>query len=56
VAHASALTNVADLGISMEFNGENRQDSRTSRMIFPIPEIIDHLSRGLTSEPSFLVL
>jgi hypothetical protein len=38
VAHASALTNVADLGISMEINGEIRQDSRTSRMIFPIPE------------------
>jgi 2-keto-4-pentenoate hydratase/2-oxohepta-3-ene-1,7-dioic acid hydratase in catechol pathway len=55
VVHASALPNVADLKISLEVNGEIRQDSRTSRMIFPIPEIIEHLSRGLTLEPGDVI-
>jgi len=50
VVHASALPNVADIRIFSTVNGEVRQDSRTSRMIFDIPAIIEHLTRGLTLE------
>ncbi len=55
VVHASALPNVNDLRISSTVNGEIRQDSRTSNMIFPIPQIIEHLSRGLTLEPGDVI-
>lgn len=55
VVHASALPNVGDLRISSTVNGEVRQDSRTSRMIFPIPEIFEHLSRGMTLEPGDVI-
>jgi 2-keto-4-pentenoate hydratase/2-oxohepta-3-ene-1,7-dioic acid hydratase in catechol pathway len=55
VVHASALPNVEDLRISCTVNGEIRQDSRTSNMIFPIPQIIEQLSRGLTLEPGDII-
>jgi 2-keto-4-pentenoate hydratase/2-oxohepta-3-ene-1,7-dioic acid hydratase in catechol pathway len=55
VVLASALPNVSDLRISCSVNGDLRQDSRTSNMIFPIPEIIEHLSRGLTLEPGDVI-
>jgi 2-keto-4-pentenoate hydratase/2-oxohepta-3-ene-1,7-dioic acid hydratase in catechol pathway len=55
VVHASALPNAADLRISCTVNGEIRQDSRTSNMIFPVPVIIEHLSRGLTLEPGDII-
>jgi 2-keto-4-pentenoate hydratase/2-oxohepta-3-ene-1,7-dioic acid hydratase in catechol pathway len=55
VVHASALPNAADLRISCTVNGETRQDSRTSNMIFPVPVIIEHLSRGLTLEPGDII-
>ena len=55
VVHASALPNVGDLRISSTVNGELRQDSRTSRMIFDIPAIIEHLTRGLTLEPGDVI-
>src|SRR5882757_828570 len=55
VVHASALPNVEDLRISSTVNGELRQDSRTSNMIFPIAVIIEHLSRGLTLEPGDII-
>jgi 2-keto-4-pentenoate hydratase/2-oxohepta-3-ene-1,7-dioic acid hydratase in catechol pathway len=39
---------VKDLSIKLWVNGEKRQDSRTSKMIFDIPEIIHQLSAGFT--------
>lgn len=38
----------ADLRLSCTIDGEPIQEGRTSRMRFPIPEIIAHLSRHLT--------
>jgi 2-keto-4-pentenoate hydratase/2-oxohepta-3-ene-1,7-dioic acid hydratase in catechol pathway len=55
VVHASALPNADDLRISCSVNGETRQDSRTSNMIFSVPVIIEHLSRGLTLEPGDII-
>ncbi|WP_431281839.1 fumarylacetoacetate hydrolase family protein [Humitalea sp. 24SJ18S-53] len=45
-----------DLQLTMTVNGELRQDSRTSNMIFPIPSIIEHLSAGLTLEAGDIVM
>lgn len=55
IVHVSSLPNFGDLGIQTRVNGEVRQDSRTSSMIFDIPTIIAELSRGLTLEPGDVI-
>jgi len=45
-----------DLRLTMLVNGEPRQDSRTSDMIFPIPALIESLSAGLTLEAGDIIL
>ncbi len=47
---------VTDLEIGLSVNGERRQFSRTSRMIFPIPAIIAQLSAGMTLLPGDVIL
>jgi 2-keto-4-pentenoate hydratase/2-oxohepta-3-ene-1,7-dioic acid hydratase in catechol pathway len=37
-------------------NGEERQRARSSDMIFPIPEVLSHISHIMTLEPGDLVL
>ena len=49
------LKRFGDLRLRLRVNGEIRQDSRTSNMIFPIPQIIEQLSRGLTLEPGDII-
>ncbi len=39
-----------DLRISTRLNGELRQDSRTSDMIFPVPLLIEVITRAMTLE------
>ena len=46
----------ADLAIRLWVNGEKRQDSRTSKMIFDVPEIIAQLSAGFTLRPGDVIL
>lgn len=48
--------NASDLAIKMSINGELRQNSRTSKMIFGIREIIEQLSAGLTLYPGDVIL
>lgn len=55
IVHASALENPQDLAISLHVNGELRQASRTSAMIFPIARIIADLSLGMTLEPGDII-
>jgi 2-keto-4-pentenoate hydratase/2-oxohepta-3-ene-1,7-dioic acid hydratase in catechol pathway len=43
------------LAIRAVVNGEVLQDSRTSRMIFGVAEIIAHVSRAITLEPGDLI-
>lgn len=52
---ADAL-DLTDLEVSLTVNGEPRQRSRTSRMIFPIPTIIAQLSAGMTLLPGDVIL
>jgi acylpyruvate hydrolase len=51
VVTTSQLLDVSDLYIRTWVNGELRQNSTTSNMIFDIPEIIHRLSRVMTLEP-----
>lgn len=50
-----ALATPPDLRISLTVNGETRQDSRTSMLIFDIPTVIRILSQGLTLEPGDII-
>ena len=43
------------LRISLDVNGERRQDASTAQMIFRIPETIESLSAGLTLEPGDVI-
>lgn len=55
IVHAAAIKNPADLAIGLTVNGEQRQASRTSQMIFTIPRIIRDLSLGMTLEPGDII-
>ena len=43
------------LGIRCEVNGEVRQDSNTSELIFKVPELVSYCSRALSLEPGDLI-
>ncbi len=55
IVHASAISDPQDLAISLSVNGEQRQSSRTSQMIFSIARIIRDLSLGMTLEPGDII-
>ncbi len=44
-----------DLAVESFLNGELRQSSRTSRLIFPIPFLIQHISRVMTLYPGDII-
>jgi 2-keto-4-pentenoate hydratase/2-oxohepta-3-ene-1,7-dioic acid hydratase in catechol pathway len=52
----AADLSAADLAISLKLNGEQRQSSRTSKMIFDVPEIIHQLSSGFTLLPGDVIM
>lgn len=45
-----------DLAITLKINGEQRQSSRTSKMIFDVKEIIHQLSAGFTLLPGDVIM
>lgn len=47
---------LADVGLSTRVNGETRQDDRTSRMMFPIPEQIAYISTFTTLVPGDIII
>ena len=55
VATADEVKDPHDLGIRFRRNGETLQDSRTSQLIFGIPELIEFLSASITLEPGDIV-
>jgi len=46
----------SDLSIRLWLNGELKQDSRTSHMIFSVPQIVSALSQGCTLLPGDIIL
>ena len=44
-----------NLRLTAKVNGEVRQDSSTSDMIFPVPELVAYLSRLITLEPGDII-
>ena len=45
-----------DLRLEMRVNGELRQDASTADMIWPVPELIAHISAHLTLEPGDVIM
>jgi 2-keto-4-pentenoate hydratase/2-oxohepta-3-ene-1,7-dioic acid hydratase in catechol pathway len=52
---ADEVTDSQDLGISLKVNGELKQNSRTSDMVFGVAELIEHLSTGITLRPGDII-
>jgi len=52
----AADLDASDIAISLTINGEQRQSSRTSKMIFDVKEIIHQLSAGFTLLPGDVIL
>ncbi len=49
------IPNPGQLAIELRLNGERRQHSNTSQMIFPIPRLIAELSKGMTLQPGDII-
>lgn len=55
IVHQSSIANPHDLTIETKVNGEVRQSSHTSKMMFDIPTILSVLSQGMTLEPGDII-
>lgn len=55
IVHKTAVTDPHALAIQLEVNGELRQDSNTSDLLFKIEDIVAQLSQGLTLEAGDII-
>ena len=46
----------ADLELRTEVNGDVKQDSRTSDLLFDVPHLVSELSKAFTFEPGDLIM
>lgn len=46
----------SQLTLTTKVNGEQRQQTKTDDLIFDVPEIIRHLSRGTTLQPGTVIM
>ena len=56
ITTADEVAEPGDLALRTWINGELRQDSRTSDLIFGVPEIVAFISETITLEPGDLIL
>ncbi|WP_051184677.1 fumarylacetoacetate hydrolase family protein [Desulfatiglans anilini] len=56
IVTADAFTEPLDVEITCRVNGRLMQSSRTSRMIFKVPELVSFLSRNFTLQPGDVIL
>jgi len=55
IVTADELTDPGDLGLRLSVNGQVKQDSRTSKLIYGVPELIAYASSVLTLEPGDVI-
>ncbi|MFD0048814.1 fumarylacetoacetate hydrolase family protein [Actinomycetes bacterium NPDC127524] len=55
IVHKSQIGNPGSLEILTKVNGDVRQQSNTSQLIFPVEEIISVISKGMTLEPGDII-
>lgn len=53
---AKEIPDPSKLSLTTKVNGEQRQSTKTDDLIFDIPEIIRHLSRGTTLRPGTVIM
>ena len=46
----------SDLRITLKVNGELKQDSRTSDLLFDVPHLVSELSKAFTFEPGDIIM
>jgi 2-keto-4-pentenoate hydratase/2-oxohepta-3-ene-1,7-dioic acid hydratase in catechol pathway len=56
IVPATDVPDIADARLWLTVNGETRQDSRTSLMIFDVPTIVEQLSLGMALEPGDIIM
>jgi len=55
VVSLDALRDPGDLAITCDVNGERMQDSRTRELLFPVPELVEEVSRWCRLAPGDLI-
>ncbi|WP_409304613.1 fumarylacetoacetate hydrolase family protein [Peribacillus sp. SCS-155] len=55
IVHKSLVENPGHLDIVTKVNGEVRQQSNTQHFIFPVEEVIEVISKGMTLEPGDII-
>ncbi len=55
IVHKSAVSDPQSLKVETRVNGELRQSGSTGDMIFPIAELIETLSKGMTLEAGDII-
>jgi 2-keto-4-pentenoate hydratase/2-oxohepta-3-ene-1,7-dioic acid hydratase in catechol pathway len=55
ITTSDELTNPMDLELKLTVNGEQRQKSRTTDMVFDIPSVIEYISSFTTLEPGAII-
>lgn len=55
IVTADEVADVTDLRLTTKVNGELRQDTRVSQLIFDIPTLIETISAGMTLEPGDII-
>lgn len=56
ISSPSAIPNVAELQMECYVNGERRQSTKIDDLIFDIPTILHHLSRGTTLRKGTVIM
>ena len=55
IVHHSAIQTPVKLNVQTKVNGEIRQNGNTKQFIFPIPEILEVLTKGMTLEAGDII-
>jgi 2-keto-4-pentenoate hydratase/2-oxohepta-3-ene-1,7-dioic acid hydratase in catechol pathway len=55
VVSADAVPDPQDLALRLSVNGETKQDSNTSQMVFPVAAVVAFLSKFVTLEPGDII-
>lgn len=55
IVTADEIADPHNLNISLKLNGEYKQNSNTRHMIFKIPDLIAHLTSGITLQPGDVI-
>ena len=55
IASPATITDPQSLDLELKHNGEVRQDSNTSEMVFPVAAVIEFISQSVTLEPGDMI-